>query len=59
MKKVIRIVKKEEAGFDAEYWSSKTPAKRLAALEKLRSQMVTTNGVRQGFQRVYRIIASS
>ena len=59
MKKAIRIVPKKEAGFDVEYWSSKNPAKRLAALEKLRTQMVFKNGVRQEFQRVFRIVARS
>jgi hypothetical protein len=59
MKKTIRIVHKKDAGFDVNYWSSKTPAKRLEALEKLRSQILFNNGVRQEFQRVFRIVARS
>lgn len=56
MKKVVRIVEKGAAGFDAEYWSTKTSKQRLEALEVLRNQNLVKDGVRQRFQRVCRIV---
>ena len=32
MKKVIKIVPKEESGYDYDYWLAKTPAERLEGL---------------------------
>ncbi len=59
MKKVIRIVDREGAGFDATYWKSKSSQQRIDALEQLRQQQLMVNGIRQRLQRVYRIIESS
>ncbi|MEQ9424340.1 MAG: hypothetical protein RJQ09_07995 [Cyclobacteriaceae bacterium] len=55
MKSGIRIVSKEDAGYDTEYWASKTPLERLAALEKLRAQQTIINGTSKRLQRVLRI----
>ena len=52
---VIRIVNKSNAGFDAAYWASKTPLERLSALELLRKQMTTSNGIEQRLQRIYSV----
>ena len=59
MEKVVRIVRKNEAGFDAEFWAKKSSSERLAALEHLRNQALTENGIRQRLQRVYRIVKRS
>ncbi|MBC6401212.1 MAG: hypothetical protein GDA51_03490 [Ekhidna sp.] len=56
MEKVIRIVDKKDSGFDTEYWANKSPKERIEALEILRNQVLTKNGIRQEFQRVYRVI---
>lgn len=56
MEKVLKIVDIEEAGFDAAYWATRTSEERISALERLRSQKVIKNGVRQRFQRVCRVI---
>ena len=56
MQKTIRIVDLNKSGFDAKYWAGKTPLQRLEALEKLRSQKLIVNGVRQKFQRVFKIV---
>ena len=56
MQKISRVVDLNKAGFDAAYWANKSPVERLEALEKLRSQQVKVNGVRQKFQRVYKLV---
>lgn len=56
MEKVFKVVKKEEAGFDAEYWSSKSSRERLEAVETLRQQYQKDAATESKFQRVYRII---
>ena len=56
MEKVIRIVDKNNSGFDAKYWLKKSSRERIEALELLRNQYLTKNGTRQRLQRVCRII---
>ena len=56
MEKILNIVSLKDAGFDYEYWSKQSSDKRLSALEHLRKQKTTKNGIRQGLQRVCRVI---
>jgi len=60
MEKVFRIVKKGEDTNNLEYWAKLSFKERLRNLEILRQE---TNqrlyGIRQGFQRVYRIVKRS
>lgn len=56
MDKVVKIVDKKDGGFDAEYWASKSSQERIEALEIIRNQYLTKNGIRQRLQRVCRII---
>lgn len=56
MQKTIKVVDLNNSGFDAKYWATKTPLQRLEALEKLRSQQLIVNGVRQKFQRVFKLV---
>ncbi|MFO7798294.1 hypothetical protein [Rhodohalobacter sp.] len=46
---------------EREYWRSKTPGERLAALEQLRKQYMKLKGIdaEQGVQRVCKIIKRS
>jgi hypothetical protein len=59
MEKVVRIVKTEDSGFDAEFWAKKSSSERISALEHMRNQVLTKNGIRQRLQRVYRIVKRS
>jgi len=62
-----KIVKKyhlkdpQQVEDEREYWRSKTPGERLAALEQLRRQYMKLKGIdaEQRVQRVYRIIKRS
>ncbi len=57
MEKVVRKFKLgEEPDNDLEYWLTKTPQERLSALEEIRDLLIRLqyNGVKPGFQRVYR-----
>lgn len=56
MEKVIKIVDRKDAGFDAEYWAKKSSEERIEALELLRNQHLTKDGIRQRLQRVCRVI---
>ena len=56
MERKIKIVDKNDAGFDASYWANKSSEERVSALEQLRIQYLTKNGTRQRLQRVYRIV---
>lgn len=59
MEKVVRIVRKDDAGFDADFWATKSSSERLAALERMRNQVLTKDGIRQRLQRVYRVVKRS
>ncbi|GAA0188625.1 hypothetical protein GCM10009122_47550 [Fulvivirga kasyanovii] len=59
MEKVVRIVNTKQAGFDAAYWSKRSSEERINALEHLRTQQLTKNGIRQRLQRVCRVIKRS
>jgi hypothetical protein len=56
MEKVVHKYKLGEEPSDLEYWLTKTPQERLAALEEIRdlSIKLTNNGIKPRFQRVYR-----
>ena len=58
MDKVIRKYKLGEEPNDLEYWLTKTPEERLAALEQIRIMYfkLMANGHQSGFQRVYTVI---
>jgi len=57
MEKVVKIVPMKDAGNDIDYWMSKTPEERIAAIEVYRQRYMKMTGyVRQGFPRVCRII---
>ncbi len=56
MEKVIKIVRKQNAGTDITFWASQSGEQRIVALEKLRNQYLTQNGTRCRLQRVCRII---
>jgi hypothetical protein len=59
---MIKYVKKfnlgEEPETDLEYWLTKTPIERLAALEKMRQNYITffLNGNKPRFQRIYTVV---
>lgn len=58
MEKVIRKTTTKEQQSDLEYWLTKTPQERLAALEFLRQQNINFNkNVQPGLQRVCRVIS--
>jgi len=59
MGKVVKIVSKNEAGFDSAYWSIRSSKERINALEQLRTQQLTINGIRQRLQRICRVIERS
>jgi hypothetical protein len=48
----------EEPETDLEYWLTKTPIERLAALEKMRQNYITffLNGNKPRFQRIYKVV---
>ena len=59
MEKSVKIYSLgKEPETDLEYWLTKTPEERLTALEVIRQRYIDLkyNGIRQGFQRVYRVI---
>ena len=58
MEKVVRKYKLGEEPSDKEFWRTKTPQERLSALESLRDLYIklVNNGVKPGFQRVYKVI---
>ena len=58
MEKVVHKYKLGEEPSDLEYWLSKTPQERLAALEQLRINYIKIygNGIIPRLQRVYRIV---
>jgi hypothetical protein len=59
---MIKHVKKfnlgEEPETDLEYWLTKTPIERLAALEKMRQNYITFffNGNKPRFQKIYTVV---
>lgn len=59
MKKVVKVVNKESAGFDAAFWAIQSSEERLKALEQLRTQQLTINGIRQRIQRICRVVERS
>lgn len=57
MEKVVKIVKKSEDDSNLLYWVATSEIDRLIALEETRKEVnIQKYGLRQGFQRVYRII---
>lgn len=59
MEKFIKIYALgEEPETDLAYWLTKTPEERLTALEIIRQRYIDLkyNGIRQGLQRVCRIV---
>jgi hypothetical protein len=57
MEKVVRIVKKGEDESNLLYWLSLSEKERMAELEKIRQEVnLKKYGIRQGLQRVYRVI---
>jgi hypothetical protein len=58
MEKVIHKYKLGEEPDDMEYWLTKTPQERLAAVEQLRINYIKIfkNGIVPRLQRVYRIV---
>jgi len=59
MEKVVKIVDKENAGFDAAYWATRTSQQRIDALVHLRAQYLTKYGIRPRLQRVCKVIERS
>jgi hypothetical protein len=59
MEKVFKIVNKENSGFDFNYWAEQSSESRINALEHLRTQQLTKNGIRQRLQRVCSIVERS
>jgi hypothetical protein len=57
MEKIVKKYKLGEEPSDLEFWMTKTPQERLAALQILRERYIQffLNGVRARFQRVYSI----
>ena len=57
MEKVVKKYKLGEEPSDLNYWLTKTPQERLAALDKMREIYFQffLNGIRPKFQRVYTI----
>ena len=57
MEKVVRIVKKGKDDSNLLYWLSLSEKERMAELEKIRQDVnLKKYGIRQGLQRVYRIV---
>jgi len=59
MEKVVNKYKLGEEPKESDYWLKKSPEERLIALEILRQQTYTEDDIKQGFQRVFRIIKRS
>lgn len=58
--KVVKIINKNEKKSDAEYWRSRPPEERLAALEAIRKEYNDlVYGPDRKFQKVYKIIKRS
>ncbi len=55
MEKVVQIVDSRSKHSDKEFWMSKTPSERIAAVETLRLQYIKLHGIQQGLQRICRI----
>lgn len=56
-KTAVRRGKLSEQGNDLDYWQSRPPQERLAAIELIRTEYITWKyGSRSGLQRVYRIV---
>jgi hypothetical protein len=56
-KTYVRRGKIADQGTDLEYWLTKTPEERLAAVEMIRQEYNTWKyGAGQGLQRVYRVV---
>ena len=57
MEKVVRTVKKGNDNSNLLYWLSLNEKERMAELEKIRQEInLRKYGIRQGLQRVYRIV---
>ena len=57
MTKHVRIVKKGQDDSNLNYWLTLSYQQRMAELEKMRQQIIQEYyGIRQGFQRVYRVV---
>lgn len=41
METVVRVIRKDDVGFDAEFRVKKSSAERFAALERMRNQVLT------------------
>jgi hypothetical protein len=59
MEKIIRKIKKGEDHANISYWLSQTYQQRMADLEAMREQIHAQYAVKQGFQRVYRVVKRS
>ena len=56
-KSIVRRGKLSEQGNDFEYWQSRPPIERLAAIEMIRSEFNSWKyGTRSGLQRIYRVV---
>lgn len=60
MARTVNIYHVAEQPKDREYWITKTPAERLAALEEIRSEHhANDNESERRLQRVYRVVKQS
>lgn len=59
IEKVVNIYKLGEEPKDRDYWLTKSREERLEALEFLRQQVYTEDDIKQGLQRVVRVIKRS
>lgn len=59
MEKVVNKYKLGEEPKDRDFWITKSPEERLETLELLRQQIYTKDDIKQGLQRVIRIIKRS
>jgi len=56
MEKVVKIVARNNAGVDHQHWAKQSSQNRIDALEILRNQQLTKNGIRQRLQRICRVV---
>jgi len=56
MEKILKIVNRADSGFNASFWSEQSSEERIKALEHLRNQQLTVNGIRQRLQRICRVV---
>ena len=58
MEKSVRKFKLGEEPNDLAFWLTQTPQQRLSALEAMRDLTIklTHNGIKPGFQRVYKVV---